>query len=293
MTIHEFLHAPEALGRPALIDGAMGTQLSARGVEAGGVSCLAHPDAVLAVHRAYVDAGADALITNTLTMNRVYLESHGIDLDLVEVNRAGARLARGAAGDRVGLGDLSSTGQMLEPLGTYTEAQFEAAFREQAVLLADAGVDALIIETMTDLRETRCALRGCLSTGLPTIASISLMNLHDGGRTMMGDRATECAATLESDGAAAFGLNCGDLDPVELAEAASRVREHTKLPLVTQPNAGKPRLVRGEAVFDLGPEDFADGVLRCAVAGASVVGGCCGTSPDHIRAVRNALDQDA
>ena len=290
MDMELFLAAVERLGRPAILDGGMGTELARRGMAAGAVACVRHAEAVLEVHRAYLEAGCDAIITNTFSTNRIYAETHGVDLDPAEVNRAGVDLARRAAGDaRLVLGDVGPTGQMLEPYGTYTEEQFEATYREQAQWLADAGVDALIIETMSAVGETRCALRACRETGLPVIASISVMTAADGGRTMMGDRAGDCAEALAADGAAAFGLNCGDLGPDDLAQVVAEVKGRAPGPIAVQPNAGRPRLVDGESVFDLAPEAFVRGVRRCADAGATILGGCCGTTPAHIDALRGAF----
>jgi 5-methyltetrahydrofolate--homocysteine methyltransferase len=225
-------------------------------------------------------------------MNRIFAETHGVAGDLAAINRAGVRLARQAATGRVVLGDMSSTGQLLEPYGGYSEAQFEDAFREQAVWLAEAGVDGFIIETITDLREGRCALRACAGLGPPAVLSMALANLNDGGRTMMGDRVGDCAATAEADGAAAFGLNCGDLEPAEMARTVAAARNRTRLSIIAQPNAGRPRLVSDKTVFDLGPDGFAAGGRLCAEADAAVVGGCCGTTPDHIRALAQALRRD-
>jgi 5-methyltetrahydrofolate--homocysteine methyltransferase len=278
--------------RPLLLDGAMGTQLSARGLVPGGDQNLLHPEAVRGIHAAYLEAGARGLITNTLTVNRIYLDSHGVAGDVARINQAGARHAREAAAGRGAfvLGDLSSTGQLLEPYGDWTEAQFTAAYAEQARILAEAGVDGFIVETMIDLREAVCALRGCReASGLPVLVTLSFQTLGNGGRTAMGSAAADCAATLEREGAAAIGANCGDLDPFETAELLGLFRPATGLPLVAQPNAGKPRLVDGEARFDMEPGRFAEGVARCVERGALVVGGCCGTSPAHIAAVARIL----
>jgi len=290
--IADILAAPEVLGRPAVLDGAMGTELAARGVEAGAVACVEHPEAVLEVHRAYVEAGADAILTNTFSMTRLYAQTHGIAHDPAVLNRQGALLARQAAAGRPVLGDMSSTGRMLEPLGECTEAQCVGAFREQAGWLAEAGCDALIIETMSDLREARCALRGALEAGLPVVVSMTLMTHANGGRTMMGDNAADCAAALEAEGASAFGLNCGQIGPLEVAAVVETLRGATRLPLVVQPNAGKPELAGGRTVFRLSAADFAAGLMRCVAAGAAVVGGCCGTTPEHIRALGAAVRRE-
>jgi 5-methyltetrahydrofolate--homocysteine methyltransferase len=284
----------ELLGaaRPLLLDGAMGTQLSARGLAPGGDQNLLHPDAVREIHGSYLDAGARGLITNTLTVNRIFLESHGVAGSVELMNEAGVRHARAAAAgrDALVLGDISSTGQLLEPYGDWTEERFTAAFAEQARILAAAGVDGFIVETMIDLREAVCALRGCREASpLPVLVTLSFRTLANGGRTAMGSSAADCAAALAREGAAAVGANCGDLDPFETAELMAVFRSATGLPLVAQPNAGKPRLEGGAVRFDMEPARFAEGIARCVERGARVVGGCCGTSPAHIAAAARLL----
>lgn len=267
-----------------LLDGGMGTQLDERGAPMGGQTCLSHPEVVLAVHQAYVAAGADFLITNTLTMNREYIESHGLDVDVRAVNLAGARLARQAAtGGQYVLGDISSTGKMLAPLGDLTEEAAFAAFKEQAEILAEGGVDGFIIETMFDLNETLIAVRACkAATDLPVIASMTFETTNKGGRTIMGNAAADSARQLAEAGADVIGANCGSLSPLEMAEIVKTMVEATDRPVAVQPNAGKPRLEGDQTVFDMSPEAFAEGIAACLENGASIVGGCCGTSPAHI-----------
>ena len=275
-----------------LLDGAMGTELDKRGQMARGRTNLDAPEVVSEIHAAYMRAGCDAVTTNTLTMNRVYIETHDVGVSAQEINRAGVELACQASGcAEYVLGDMSSTGQLLEPLGTYTEGRFCQAFREQAKILTDAGVDALLVETMFDLREAVVAVRACGEvSSLPVLASISFQTEAKGGRTMMGDTAEQCASQLAEAGAAAIGANCGDLDPIRMAQVVSLFKQATDLPILAQPNAGLPELVEGKTVFRMGPEAFAQGIAACVRAGARIVGGCCGTTPEHIRAVRRMLD---
>ena len=199
----------DADAAPLLIDGAMGTQLEAAGLVPGGQRCLTDPDIVRDVHRRYVDAGAQLIITNTLTMNPIYIAVHDLGVDMRAINQAGARLAREAAGpNRVVLGDMSATGQMLEPYGDYTEQQLEDAFAEQARALAEGGVDAFLIETVFDLREALSALRGCQRAAqLPVLVCMAFQTIERGGRTMMGNSAADCAHALDEAGAAAIGAN--------------------------------------------------------------------------------------
>ena len=278
-------------GDVLLLDGAMGTELDKRGLPSRIRANLDHPEEVIGVHSDYLDAGYRALITNTLIMNRVYLETHQLDVDVADVNRTGAQLARRAAGVATCiLGNLCSTGQLIEPYGTLTEAAAYDAFKEQAGYLADAGVDAFIIETVYDLREALCAVRACREFSPPVIASISFSTEQNGGRTIMGDTAEQCAVQLTDAGVAAVGTNCGDLDPAQMAIVVSHLAANTALPILAEPNAGKPQLVDGQTLFDMEPEPFARGVLACREAGATLIGGCCGSSPAHIRAVADLLD---
>lgn len=278
-----------------LLDGAMGTQLDKHGLMSRGRNNLDSPDVLLQIHREYAQCGCDALTTNTLTMNRIFVETHNVGVSVREVNKAGAELAREAAGrDRFVLGDISSTGQLLEPYGTYKESQFCDAFKEQAEVLAEFGVDALLIETVFDLREAVCAVRACKDIcSLPVIASMTFTTEENGGRTMMGDSAEQCAKSLADAGADAVGANCGDLDPSQMAVVVSYLISATELPVIAQPNAGKPKLVGDKTVFEMAPEPFAAGIAECIRAGASLVGGCCGTSPEHISAVAEMLKRQS
>jgi 5-methyltetrahydrofolate--homocysteine methyltransferase len=258
---------------------------------ARGRTNLDSPKVVLEIQQAYARSGCDALITNTLTMNGIYIETHNVGVSVEQANRAGVEIARRAAGDNLYvLGDISSTGQLLEPYGTYTESQFYDTFKEQAGILAQAGVDGFIIETMIDLREALRALRACKDVaGLPVLVSLAFATEHNGGRTIMGNSVQDCAKQLESAGADVIGANCGDLDPTQMEAIMSLFRSATKLPILAQPNAGKPRLDDDKALFDMAPAAFAQGIAECLDAGAQVVGGCCGTTPEHIRAVHQLL----
>lgn len=289
MNLTAFLSTGNA---PILLDGAMGTQLAEAGLEMGGQNCLSHPQAVLAIHQHYAACGIDLLITNTLTMNRISIEAHGLGVDLRAVNLAGARLAHEAASPhQYVLGDISATGKLLEPLGDLSEAAAYKAYLEQAGILAEGGVDGFIIETMFDLQEALCALRACKEAAahLPVLVSMAFNTAARGGRTLMGNSAQACARELEDAGASAVGANCGSLDPFQTAEIIAAMRQATELPLLAQPNAGKPRLEGECTVFDMSPADFAAGIGACLQAGAALVGGCCGTSPAHIRAVAKAF----
>jgi 5-methyltetrahydrofolate--homocysteine methyltransferase len=277
----------------SLLDGAMGTELDKRGLMSRGRNNLDAPEVVLEIHREYVRCGCHILTTNTLTMNRVFIETHNVGVSVRDVNRAGVELAQKAGGgNRYVLGNMSSTGQLLEPYGSYKEADFYDAFKEQAEILAEAGADGFIIETMIDLPEALCALRACKENlSLPVIVSMAFATEANGGRTIMGNSAQECAKRITDAGADVVGANCGDLDPSQIAAVIALLRSATSLPILAQPNAGKPKLVDNRTVFDMGPTAFAAGTAECLDAGARLVGGCCGTSPDHIRALVGLLDE--
>lgn len=274
-----------------LFDGAMGTELARRGLKMSGTNNLSNPNKVLEVHQEYIKAGTEVLITNTLTMNRISLESHGINIDVKEVNLAGVKLAKQAVNNgQFVLGDIGSTGQLLEPYGDYSEEQFYNNFKEQATILAEGGADGFIIETMIDLREAISALQACRAiSNLPIIVSMSFSQVAKGGRTVMGNTVSEITGAVEKHGADAVGANCGELGLDEMAEIAKMYKEATSLPIIIQPNAGKPILVNDQTKFEMKPEEFAAGLQKCIDNGARMIGGCCGTSPDHIRAIKQRL----
>ncbi|MDY6826932.1 MAG: homocysteine S-methyltransferase family protein [Bacillota bacterium] len=274
-----------------IFDGAIGTEMAARGGDTGVESNLSNPQTVLAIHRDYVRAGADMLITNTFILNRISMEKRKAAVSVREVNSAAVRLAVEAAGGKKPVfGDLGPTGELLEPYGTFTEDQFYQCYAEQASILTEEGVDGLIIETVSDLREAVCALKACREkSNLPVILSLAYSSTGKGGRTIMGATVEEAAEAAEKYGADAVGANCGDLDPLGMAEIVALYKKSTALPVIVQPNAGKPKLAGGKNVFDMQPDEFAEGLSFCITAGAAIVGGCCGTTPAHIEALRRRI----
>ncbi len=276
-----------------VLDGAIGTELDKRGLMGRASNNLDNPNVVLEIQREYAQSGCDALTANTLTMNRIFIETHNVDVDLRDVNRAGVELARQAADNKqYVLGNISSTGQLLEPYGDYSESQFYDTFKEQAQILADAGVDGFLAETIFDLREALCAVRACKDNfPLPMIASIAFATETKGGRTIMGNSAEDCAKSLTEAGADVIGANCGDLDPAQMAIVVSILKSATNKPIIAQPNAGKPKLVNDKTVFEMGPAEYATGIAECLHAGASLLGGCCGTTPEHIRVIVSLMEK--
>lgn len=272
--------------RILVADGAMGTMLQEAGLAPGTPPELwnrERPDAVRAVHAAYVAAGADLVVANTFTATRLQLERHGLGDRVTELNRLGVELARLEAGpDRLVFGDMTTTGQLLEPYGTLTFDQARDTYAEQAKALAD-GVDAIIIETMMDVNEARAAIQAVHQvTDVPVICTFSFQK---GGRTMMGAGAAQ-VAELWDEGLTVIGANCGH----NLDDTLAVVQElHRLLPeatLMAKPNAGVPVLgADGRTHFDLGPEAMGTYSVRYLDAGARIIGACCGSTPDHIAAI--------
>ncbi len=286
--------------QPLLGDGAMGTQLMLAGLEQGGCGelwNLTEPDKVLDIQKRYVEAGSDCLITNTFGGCRITLERHGVADKAVEINRAAARIARQAFGDRQGfvLGDIGPFGGIMEPYGEVPESDVREAFNEQAQALVEGGVDAIIVETQTALEELQLGIEAARQAGATCIiGSMAYDVTHDGStfRTMMGVDPEDAARFMQEQGVDIVALNCGTgMDMARALEAVKRYRAVTDLPIMVQPNAGQPKLIDMQVVYDEKPEDMAAGVVSLLEAGANIIGACCGSTPDHIRAFRQKIDQ--
>ncbi|MEG1500465.1 MAG: homocysteine S-methyltransferase family protein, partial [Clostridiales bacterium] len=273
----------------------MGSLLAAKGLELTcGTHNLDHPQVVKEVHREYIEAGSNCIITNTLTLNAIYTAKKGMDLDLYQLNKKGAEIAREAAEDQVYvLGDLGPTGDLLEPLGIGKRDEFLVAFTDQARALADGGVDGFIIETIFDLNEALLALEACRSVSdLPIIVSLTFSSLKKGGTTFMGNTAAQCVKKVYEAGGSAVGANCGDLDPEELSEVVKSMTDIGLLPVSVQPNAGKPIFnPDGIVLYNMTPEDYLLGMRKSLANGAQILGGCCGTTPQHIRLLAKLLQE--
>jgi len=276
---------------PVVTDGAWGTQLQARGLAPG--DCpdawnLTRPEVVEQVARAYVEAGSRVILTNTFGANRVTLAGHGLAGKAVEINRAGAAISRWAAGGGVRVfASIGPSGKLLMTGETSSE-ELRAAFTEQAQALADGGADALVVETMSDLAEARIALEAARSTGLPVVASMVFDTGKNKDRTMMGATPEQAARELTEAGADVVGANCG-AGIESFVAVCRRLKASTRRPIWIKANAGLPELVDGRTVWKMTAEGFAGYVPQLVEAGASFIGGCCGTSPDFIRAVAGAL----
>ena len=285
--------------RPLVGDGAMGTQLMLAGLEQG--NCgeawnLTHPERVLAIQRRYAEAGSDCILTNTFGGSHIMLNRHANGGKTEAINRAAVEIARCAFGGRDGyvIGDIGPFGGLLEPYGDFSEADVRAAFGEQAKALVDAGVDAIIIETQTSLEELLLGLNAAREAGAPcVIGSMAYDVTLDGSnfRTMMGIDPERAAKFMEQHGADIVALNCGTgMDMERARQAVLRYRAVTELPIMVQPNAGQPKLIDMKVTYDETPQQMVTGVVPLLAAGANIIGACCGSTPDHIRAFRAAVD---
>jgi 5-methyltetrahydrofolate--homocysteine methyltransferase len=288
------------LERRLVCDGAMGTQLMLAGLEQGNCGEMwnvTHPERVLAIQRRYVDAGADCLITNTFGGSPLMLKRHAHAEDLREINHGGVRIARQAFGERPGyvLGDIGPLGAILEPYGDLSEADARAALDQQAAALVEAGVDAIIIETQTSLEELGLAIDAAKAAGARCIIGSLAYDLSADGtfyKTMMGVAPEQAAEFVEARGAHVIALNCGTgMDMPGAAKVVRLYRESCKLPVMVQPNAGLPVLENLKAVYKQPPEETARAVPDVLTAGANIVGSCCGSTPDHTRAIHAAVEQ--
>ncbi len=269
----------------AFLDGGFGTMVQAAGLPPGKDPTdwnVENPDAVAAVHRAYAEAGADIVLANTFGANR--LKYHGPH-DLAALISSAVAIARQGAKVRVAL-DIGPTGRLLKPAGDLDFDEAFGAFSEMVRAGAAAGADLVFVETMGDARELKAAvLAAKLNSSLPVVATVAL---DESGKLLTGASVECVAALLESLGVDAYGFNCG-LGPDRMLPFVERLARVSTKPIVVKPNAGMPKLVDGKTVFTVGPEEFAATVVKLAEAGATVVGGCCGTTPAHIAAVHESL----
>lgn len=276
---------------PVLTDGAWGTQLQARGLGVGefpDLWNLTHPVQVLAVAQSYVDAGSRVILTNTFGANRIRLTEAGEGERVAEINRVGARLSKEAANGKAKVfASMGPSGKMLIA-GEVTPEELLDAFAEQARALAEGGADAIIVETMSDLDEARLAVEAVRQTGLPVIASMVFDSGKDKDRTMMGATPEQVAEALAAAGADVIGANCG-LGIEFFAPICRRLKTAGGLPVWIKPNAGMPELVGTETVYKTDAATFAAAVPALVEAGADFVGGCCGSTPEFVRAMNSIM----
>ena len=279
---------------PVLCDGGMGTLLQDRGLGDGGAGELwnvEHPELVRQCHEEYALAGARVLTTNSFGGTRPRLAMHGLEDRVHELNAAAATLARSVADahDLLVAGDLGPTGELLEPLGTMTPAQAEDIFAEQLAGLRDGGIDLVLVETMSDLGEAEAAIRAARSV-VPEVPVAATMSFDTNLRTMMGVRPGDAATALAAAGADAVGANCGR-GPEEMEAIAEQLAEARPdgVLLIAQSNAGLPQVVGDHFEYDRSPADLAEHSRVLRKLGIDLLGGCCGSTPSHIAAMRDAL----
>jgi len=284
----------ELASKVRVSDGAWGTQLQGRGLAVGAAPELWNVENVAAVAdvaKGYVDAGSDIIITNTFGANRFALAGHVAPERAGELAEAGARISRDAAdaGGTLVFASIGPTGKIVM-MDEVPKDEIIAAFAETAAAVARAGADAIVLESFAELDEIVLALRAAReATGLPVLCSMTFGSGPDSAVTMMGNTPEDLVAAAVAGGAAAVGANCGT-GPETYVTVAARLRAATDLPIWMKPNAGLPEIADGKTVFPMGPTEFTAFVGPLIDAGANFIGGCCGTTPDHIRAVRAAVD---
>lgn len=274
-----------------LLDGATGSNLRKAGMPVGISSeqwVLENPGVLQELQRAYVEAGSQIVYAPTFAANRISLRNFNLQDRVVELNTKLVKISKDAVGSRALVaGDLTTTGQLLEPQGNLTYDALYQAYREQIKALVDAGVDLIGAETMLGVDETVVALDAAQSVcDIPMMCSLTL---EADGTAMYGGNAVEAVMTLQEMGAAAVGLNCS-VGPDQLESVVANMKAVAKVPIIAKPNAGMPVInEKGEAIYDMNADDFARHAKRLVEVGAGIVGGCCGTTPEYIRRLAEVL----
>jgi len=272
-------------------DGAMGTMLQSVGYtpesspEKWGIE---NREKLESIHRSYLDAHVDILLTNTFGGNRFKLKKYNLDDETYQLNRQAAQIAvEVAKGSAYVAGDIGPTGEFMAPMGLFTESEFYEAFAEQAVGLKDGGVDLFIIETMMAIEEVQAAIKAAKETGLAVIASMSFNVDRQGFRTMMGVSPEQAAKKMLEAGADVIGANCGDVLMSQMPDLVKEFRDAVgdDVYIIVQANAGRPQMVENKTVYQQTPDEFESAVKSVIKAGVNIIGGCCGTTPEHIRRI--------
>ncbi|MFH1102647.1 MAG: homocysteine S-methyltransferase family protein [Pseudomonadota bacterium] len=279
--------------KPVIFDGAMGTMLMAAGLppgEAPEAFNMKKPELIRDIHRQYFEAGADVVITNTFGGNTVKLNAKGLGAQIEAINEAGAGNAKKACPpDKWVAGDMGPTGKFLKPLGDLSIEEMEDAYYLQASFLIKGGVDLLIIETIYSLDEALAALKSAKRAGdIPVIVSMTFNRTKKGFFTMMGESISRAIPALDAAGADAVGVNC-TLGTKDMIDITKEIREETQKPILIEPNAGKPVNREGITYYEQTPQEFAGDAEKIVQAGADMIGGCCGTTPEFIRELSRVL----
>ena len=287
------------------LDGAMGTQLMARGVQTGQCNEMLNiesPQIVMDVHRSYFNAGSDAVYTNTFGANEISLTRHGLADKLTQINQAAVKIAKqafstsspqAAGSDKYVIGDIGPSGEFLKPLGSLDSEILKNAYAKQARALYETGVDGFVIETFMSLDEAKVAAQAVKSVcNLPVFVSFAFDAAGSDFKTMMGAGPEAIVSEISAMGVDAIGFNCGMLKMeqyLQLTEKFAKLLKGKNILLLAKPNGGKPGLVDGRAVYKLSDKDYAEYADKIHKAGASLIGGCCGTGPEHIKAMCEKL----
>ncbi|MCA9949801.1 MAG: homocysteine S-methyltransferase family protein [Anaerolineales bacterium] len=284
-----------ATGKPVIADGAMGSNLMAAGLmmgEAAELLNVTQPEIVQEVHRGYINAGSQIVLTNTFGGSRINLTRQDVGERTVELNAAGAQIARAAADAMpqpvVVAGSIGPCGDLMQPYGPLTPDKAAELFAEQAGGLAAGGVDVFWIETMSAVEEVLAAITGCKQAA-PAIPIVTTMSFERKGRTMMGVTPEQALQAFKEQAVLALGANCGN-GPDEVITVIEKMRAFDpEVILVAKANAGMPKMVGRQAIYDASPDDMADYARAVHAAGAQIIGACCGSTAVHIRAIADAL----
>ena len=276
---------------PVLLDGATGTNLQKAGMPVGVCPeqwILENSEVLIDLQKRYVEAGTDILFAPTFTASRIKLKEYGLEDHLEEMNRKLVALSKEAAKGTNALvaGDLTMTGEQLYPLGDLMFEDLVDVYKEQAKIIAEAGADLFVVETMMSLQECRAAVLAIREVcDLPIMVSLTY---NEDGRTLYGTDPVTAVVVMQSLGADAVGMNCST-GPEAMLEPIAKMAEYAAIPLLAKPNAGMPELIDGQTVFNVEPEEFAEVGKKLVEEGAAIIGGCCGTTPEHIRALKEAV----
>ncbi len=273
-----------------ILDGATGTNLQMRGMPQGVCPeqwILENKEILVGLQKEYVEAGSDIIYAPTFSANRIKLKEYGLQDKVEEMNAALVAISKEAAGEDVLVaGDMTMTGQQLEPLGSLSFDELLMCYKEQAKAIAGAGVDVFIVETMMSLQETRAAVLAIKEVcDIPVMVT---MTFETSGRTLYGTDGVTALITLQNLGIAAFGINCSS-GPENMIPMIETMMSYAKIPVIVKANAGLPQWVDGKTVFSMNAEDFARENIKLLEKGASIVGGCCGTTPGHIKALASTV----
>lgn len=283
----------KATGLGLILDGAMGSMLISAGLKGGEASeswLLHRPEEITRIHGEYKAAGAEVLTTATFGANSIKLEKAGLAADMENINSIAVRLAKAVANEACYVaGNIGPTGELLSPAGLLKVDQAKDCFAAQASVLADSGADLFLIQTFYDLQELLAAVDGIRSVSdLPIFATMSFQEKKSGFVTIMGNRVQQSMEQLLAHGVNAVGANCS-ISSSAMVRLAEEMRSAVSAPVIAQPNAGVPRLENGVAMYDEAPDDFGENIEKIRAVGVDIVGGCCGTTPEHIKVIANIL----